>query len=254
MLLPVPFRTTVSVCTCVGALIGAACNDSETVGGDAAVDPPEITVGQAEDFDITGDGVAQAWERAEWVPLQPRGSGGLKYETRVKLLYSTTGLYVLMDGSDSLITATMTEDFLDLWHEDVFEVFLWTDEAYPVYFEYEISPLGYELPILIPNFEGEFLGWRPWHYEAERLTRHATTTLDGPRESGASITGWRAEVFIPWELLKPLQNVPPRPGSVWRANFYRVDYDSGTPTSWYWSAVSGTFHEFRRFGVLRFGQ
>jgi len=39
---------------------------------------------------------------------------------------------------------------------DVFEFFLWPDERYPVYFEYEISPLGHELPILIPNFGGQF--------------------------------------------------------------------------------------------------
>ena len=126
----------------------------------------------------------------------------------------STGLYVFMDGTDTRITATMTEDFLDLWHEDVFEVFLWTDEAYPVYFEYEISPLGYELPILIPNFGGEFLGWRPWHYEGERLTRRATTAIGGPREPGASITGWQAEVFIPWALLEPLQGVFADPGRV----------------------------------------
>jgi hypothetical protein len=201
-----------------------------------------MTVAPTEDFDLTGDGSAPPWERAEWVPLPRRGEGGLEYETRVKLLYSATGLYVLMDGSDSRITAAMTEDFLDLW------------KAYPVYFEYEISPLGYELPILIPNFQGEFLGWRPWHYEGERLTRRATTALGGPRESGATITGWRAEVFIPWALLKPLQGVPPLPGSLWRANFYRVDYDGEIPTAWHWAPVSGSFHEFQRFGVLRFGE
>ena len=41
---------------------------------------------------------------------------------------------------------------MDLWNEDVFEVFLWTDERYPVYLEYEISPLNHELPILDPEF------------------------------------------------------------------------------------------------------
>ena len=47
-------------------------------------------------------------------------------------------------------------DFFDQLF-DVFEVFLWTDEKQPIYFEYEISPLGYELPILVPNFGGKFL-------------------------------------------------------------------------------------------------
>jgi hypothetical protein len=246
-------RGAVSIGAWVAVSTGVACTGADTPGGAAEGSLPEATVAATEDFDITGDGSSPAWERAEWIPLTRRGDEGLEYETRVKLLYSATGLYVLMDGTDSLITATFAEDFLDLWNEDVFELFLWTDEAYPIYFEYELSPLNRELPILVPNFGGEFLGWRPWHYDGERLTRHATAALGGPAEPGAAVTGWRAEVFVPWALLKPLQRVPPRPGSVWRANFYRVDYDGETATAWYWARVEGTFHEFQRFGILRFG-
>jgi hypothetical protein len=146
----------------------------------------------------------------------------------------------------------MKKDFLDLWNEDVFEFFLWPDERYPVYFEYEISPLGFELPILIPNFSGDFLGWRPWHYDDKRKTQTATTIMGGPKQSGARITGWKAEVFVPYDLLKPLQNVPPQPGTQWRANFYRVDYDDDKSTSWDWARVGGSFHEFEKFGTLIF--
>ena len=247
-------RSVASACVWAGVLSVASWRAAETAGGGALQGLPETTIAPTEDFELTGDGSAPPWERAEWIPLHRRGEGGLAYQTRVRLLYSATGLYVLMDGADSRLTATMTEDFLDLWHEDVFEVFLWTDETHPVYFEYEISPLGYELPILVPNFGGDFLGWRPWHYEGERRTRRATATLGGPREPGASITGWRAEVFIPWALLKPLPGVPPRPGSRWRANFYRVDHDGGTPVAWSWAPVDASFHEFQRFGILRFGE
>jgi hypothetical protein len=146
----------------------------------------------------------------------------------------------------------MDQDFLNLWEEDVFEVFLWTDERFPVYFEYEISPLGYELPILIPNFDGEFLGWRPWRYEGERRTRKATATVEGPKEPGASVKGWTAEVFVPYALLEPLQNVPPKAGTRWRANFYRVDHDDGSKTAWDWARVGPSFHEFEAFGTLLF--
>ena len=79
-----------------------------------------------------------------------------------------------MEGSDRRLTASFQKDFENLWTEDVFEVFLWTDERYPVYFEYEISPLGFELPILVPNYEGKYLGWRPWHYEGSRKTAKAS--------------------------------------------------------------------------------
>lgn len=211
-----------------------------------------LKVQHTADFAISGKGDAPAWEKTAWEPLHLRISDGHQYQTRVKMLYSQTGLYVLMEAEDNTITATMNEDFLDLWNEDVFEFFLWPDERYPVYFEYEISPLGYELPILIPNFGGQFLGWRPWHYEGRRKTQKATTVTGGPKQSRARVTGWKAEVFVPYDLLKPLQNVPPRPGTAWRANFYRVDYDNGKSTGWDWARVGSSFHEFDKFGTLIF--
>jgi hypothetical protein len=211
-----------------------------------------LRVPQTEDFTVDGSGAAPAWKKAVWEPLHLRGADGHQYQTRVKVLYSPTGLYVLMEAEDRTITATMNEDFVNLWNEDVFEFFLWPDERYPIYFEYEISPLGFELPILIPNFDGQFLGWRPWHYEGKRRTQKATTAAGGPRQSGARVTGWTAEVFVPYDLLKPLQSVPPQPGTRWRANFYRVDYDDGKSTSWDWARVGPSFHEFHKFGTLIF--
>jgi hypothetical protein len=211
-----------------------------------------LRVRPTEDFTVDGTGNAPAWQAVPWELLEARVADRLPYGTRVKTLYSKTGLYVLMEAEDRTLTATMKEDFLDLWNEDVFEFFLWPDQQYSVYFEYEISPLGYELPILIPNFEGRFLGWRPWHYEGPRKTQKATTVLGGPQESGAHIAGWKAEVYVPYELLKPLQNVPPEPGTRWRANFYRVDYDDSQTTSWDWSRVGPSFHEFTKFGTLVF--
>ena len=216
-----------------------------------AVERPRTSVRPTGDFEVTGTGEHATWKQAEWVPLRRRQPDGHPYESRFKTLYSDTGLYFLMDGTDRKLTATMADDFMDLWNEDVFEVFLWTDERYPVYLEYEISPLNHELPILIPNFGGQFLGWRPWHYE-RKLTRKATSTVGGPKESQAAIQGWRAEFFMPYTLLRPLQNVPPKPGTRWRANVYRMDHDDGRTTQWDWAPVGPSFHEFEKFGDVLF--
>jgi cellulose/xylan binding protein with CBM9 domain len=213
---------------------------------------PHLSVKPAQDFEVTGKGEDASWGKTEWTALGRRQADGHPYDTRFKMLYSPTGLYFLMDGTDRKLTASLDDDFLDLWNEDVFEVFLWTDERYPMYFEYEISPLNHELPIMVPNFGGQFLGWRPWHYERERLTRKATSITGGAKTSNAAIQGWRAEFFIPYALLKPLQNVPPAPGTRWRANFYRMDHDEGKRTQWEWSPVGETFHEFEKFGTLEF--
>lgn len=237
--------------------VAAICLSTMTAVPAAADEPSpvsaELRAAKTTDFELTGRGDARAWQAAEWVLLQRRPKGHHDYTARFKMLWSQSGLYFLMEGTDARLTATMTEDFENLWTEDVFEIFLWPEERYPVYFEYEISPLGQELPILIPNFDGEFYGWRPWHYrEAGRQTRKAVHVWGGAQESGASISGWRAEVYFPYDLLKPLQNVPPKPGSRWRGNFYRVDYDGGKSTAWDWARVGPSFHEYKKFGVIHF--
>jgi len=221
--------------------------------GASSARAPTLKVPRTADFAVAGDGANQAWEKAEWTAMNRRGPvAGADLKTRFKVLYSERGLYVLMDGEDARISATIKEDFLDLWKEDVFEFFLWPDERQSIYFEYEISPLGVELPILIPNVDDKFLGWRPWHYEGDRKVQKATSVTGGAKESGAKIKNWRAEVFVPFDLLKPLTNAPPKPGSNWRANFYRMDYDQPQPWAWDWAPVGPSFHEYKKFGTLEF--
>ena len=204
-------------------------------------------VKRTSDFELTGDGLSASWEKATWINLTKR-KGPASYQTRAKLLYSESGVYGMFDCSDTKITATLKEDFADLWHEDVIEVFFWTDESTPLYFEYELSPLNYELAILVPNFEGDFFGWRPWHYEDARRIRHMTKVI---KDEKGNVTSWVGEFFIPYALLKPLQNVPPKSGTVWRANLYRIDYDEAQ-SSWTWQPVQTNYHDIQRFGRIQF--
>lgn len=204
-------------------------------------------VKRVSDFGLTGDGLYASWQKAEWLTLTKR-RGDAIYQTRAKLLYSETGIYALFHCSDKKITATLREDFADLWKEDVVEIFFWTDESTPLYFEYELSPLNYELAILVPNFGGDFFGWKPWHYDEVRKTKHATKIIKDEKDN---VTSWVAEFFIPYALLKPLQNVPPNSGTTWRANLYRIDYDE-TQSSWTWQPVETNFHDFKRFGTIQF--
>ena len=195
------------------ALAGAAAMVAGFISGVSAAEPPmqkTVHVKRTEPFEVTGDGSAPAWKEVAWESLSKR-DGTADYDARFKLLYSPLGLYVLMNGSDERLTAANRDDFLDLWKEDVFEFFLWTDPRHPIYFEYEISPLGFELPILVPNVDGKYLGWRPWKYEGQRMVRKATSVSGGEKKSGGRITAWTAEVFVPFKLLEPLGNVPPKP-------------------------------------------
>ena len=208
-----------------------------------------VIIKKCRDFKITGDGQSDQWKTTGWINLYQPDPADPAYNTKVKVLYSKSGIYFLFNCGDKKLTSTMKADNLNLWEEDVVEVFLWTDENFPVYFEYELSPYNFELPIMVPNNNGTFLGWLPWHYEGERKTQHATNVS---RENGKDISAWEAEFFIPYKLLAPLSNVPPLSGTKWRANMYRIDYDKGSEVPFAWQKTTGTFHEYKKFGTFIF--
>lgn len=203
------------------------------------------------DFEINGSGCSEKWNKVEWLVIPQRISSGKALYTKMKILHSSEGLYFLFSCEDKKLTATMNADFMDIWNEDVVEIFLLPNEQYPVYFEYEISPFNYELPILISNEQGDLVRWMPFHYDYDRKTHHFTTIQGGEKKSNAMISGWIAEFFIPYKLLRPLINSLPKPGSVWRANFCRIDYDDSV-SKWSWQLTNKTFHEFKKFGFLMF--
>src|SRR4051812_37834523 len=76
-----------------------------------AAERPRLTVKPAEDFEVTGTGEHAAWGSSEWATMRRRQADGNPYDSRFKVLYSTTGLYFLMEGTDKKLTATMSEDF-----------------------------------------------------------------------------------------------------------------------------------------------
>lgn len=211
-----------------------------------------IRIKKSVDFEIDGTGSSSHWQTANWVEIPQRTFKGKAFSTKVKMLYSDKGLYFLFDCEDEKLSAAMNADFLDLWKEDVVEVFLWTDDSEPSYFEYELSPLNYELPLLISNYDLDLARWMPFYYEENRKVKHATSIMGGPKVSGASIRGWVGEFFIPYQLLRPLNNIFPKPGTEWRINLYRVDYDSGSGDSWSWQLTKGSFHQIKVFGRLVF--
>ena len=172
----------------------------------------------------------------------------INYTTRFKILYSKTGLYCLYECEDSVITATLKGDFLNLFTEDVIEAFFHPDTSSPYYFEYELSPLNYELAIMILNKNGQTGAWKPWKYSGDNKIIHQVKI---PTKKNRSRFTWSGEFFIPFRLLSGIKNVPPSKGTRWRANFYRIDYDGDTAFS-SWRPTRKSFHDYERFGWIEF--
>ncbi len=216
------------------------------------MNPPSVTIKQTDDFEITGEGTSIEWAMACPVELT-RIQHGPQMKTTARMLYSATGIYFLMECEDGILTCTKTEDFDNLFLEDVVEVFLQPERRHPVYLEYEASPLQKELPILVSNNGNGFYGWLPWNYRDARKCHLLTSVRGGYKQPFAPCSGWSAEFFIPFALMAGLTGAPPVPGSLWHGNLYRIDYDNGEAAHYAWAPVSGaSFHDIANFGLFHF--
>jgi len=210
-----------------------------------------LVVRRCNDFTVSGKGDHPEWQKANPVRLTQLDNHGKQQETSFKILYSSTGIYVLFIGIDEKITSTFNNDFENLYEGDVFEVFFHPDTAEPIYFEYEISPLEKELVLLITNRNGKFGRWMPFNYKNQAVVKKVHIN-GGEKKTGSALQSWSAELFFPNSLLFSLNKIPPTPGMRWNANFCRLDYDTGKMTKWSWSPIKVSFHEKEKFFSLRF--
>ena len=212
----------------------------------------DIDINKTVDFDIHGDGTSKPWKNTHWISIKQRSHLSLSMETKVKILYSDSGIYFLFFNEDSRLDASIEEDGKHLWTEDVIEVFLWPDTSKEIYFEYELSPLNYELPLMVINLNNKPHRWQAWSFEDNRQIEHKTEIQGGTKKSGASIESWTAEFFIPYSLLEPMIKIAPKSGTNWKVNFNRMDYLNGNEIYWSWKDLPGSFHEINRFGTMHF--
>lgn len=215
---------------------------------------PALEIPRVDDYQLAARAPASTWEQLPWMALhQLDGEAGVAPETRMKMQYSATGLYVLVEGKAQTLHCTLEEDNAPLFTEDVVEVFVMPDPWQRVYLEYELSPLGYDLTLRVANHLGAFHGYQPWQLPAEHQIQKQVFVHGGPRESGAAIEGWSMELKIPFALFAPIVDVPPTTGTVWYGNVYRIDTEGDVKTHLAWSPPGGSsFHDYTRFGKLQF--
>ena len=75
----------------------------------------EYRITSTQDFQIDGLGSASAWSKLPWLPLTRVGKGESTYGTRSKMVYSSTGVYFLIECEDKKLTCTMTKDQSDIY-------------------------------------------------------------------------------------------------------------------------------------------
>ena len=249
----------ISALACILHFI-AAGNLCGTIPVSSLFEGDTTIIRKTSDFTITGKGDNPAWNKTGWQEFTRIDSGGRNYSSKSKMLYSEKGLYVLFAGEDEQITTKNYKDDDEIYEGDVFEFFLQPDPSKPPYFEYEINQLDKQLILILSGSPNKNLAWSPWRYEYKMnpLIRKKVAISSGTKtgevmKPGAAIKYWSAEIFFPYEVLGLLPGLPPKSNMIWRANFCRIDYDSGKMVQWTWSRnIKSSFHELENFGFILF--
>jgi len=222
--------------------------------GHELISQEPLLVKKCSEFNITGKGDNPEWNKTEWFALTKLDSEGSDYKSKFKVLASKKGVYVLFQGEDDKITTSDYKDMDKIWNGDVFEVFFQTDTKETKYFEYEVNQFEKQLLLTISNSK-DGVSWIPFN-EYDRNTYgtiNKVEILGGTQELDAKITSWSAEVFISYKSLGLLSQVPPKSGTLWNANFYRSDYDTGSEVRWSWSStIEQSFHDLDKFLPIKF--
>lgn len=197
------------------------------------------------------------WEKAAVLPpflLNDNSRIGPE-STVVRAWYNESALHLGWTCTDTDIQATLTARDSRFWEEEVVEFFV-TQNELRRYFELQWNPLGGVFDATIENDMDEHgisKGIKgDWAFTAKGMD--SMVKLKGTVEnSGDRDEYWQVEVRIPFAALG---QKTPRPGDVWRGNFYRFNRCKGKPEellSWT-PTMCPTFHQPSRFGYLEFGE
>jgi hypothetical protein len=206
---------------------------------------------------LDGDLNEPVWKNAAAIePFYHSGDyGGEREHTTVRLWYDDQALYLGWTCTDADIQATFTNRDSRFWEEEVVEFFV-TPKPLDHYFEIQWNPLGGVFDAIITNvmdskgvsksFQGD------WSYTAKGMTS-AVKVHGTVNDSSDKDDYWQVEVRLPFA---DLGEKAPKPGTVWRGNFFRFNREKGKPVeelSWSPTLLPG-FHQPSRFGYLEFGK
>ena len=208
----------------------------------------------------TMDGRLQdpAWKQSEWTSdfVDIIGSGGAapRYRTRMKMLWDAKNLYIAAEMQEPNVHATLTKHDAVIFHDDDFEFFLKPVTDGEPYYEFEINALNatWDLYLNKPYRMG---GKADSSWEATGV-RTAVAVQGTLNDASDTDQGWTVEIALPLTAFASRQTVPlPVDGTVWRANFSRVEWLSDHPRedNWVWSPQGAVnMHIPERWGYLTF--
>lgn len=201
------------------------------------------------------------WNKKEWkkiksvtVDQQMGKTPSFTPITDAKAAYDDKNIYLIFKVQDQFVKSTVTEYNGNVSGDSCVEFFFSPDEEKPLhYFNLEINAGG--TPLI-------FYVTKPWtgftHLDSATISQieiaHSQPRIVDPEVKEPTV--WTIECRVPYDILKKYSNVTiPKPGTKWRANFYKTGSRTSNPHYYTWSPVKypgPNFHLPEFFGTLEF--
>lgn len=222
---------------------------------------------------LDGDLNDDAWQQAAWTSNFQDIEGTIKptpkYQTRVKMLWNDSCLYIAAELKEPHVWATLKKHDDIIFNDNDFEVFIDPQNNTHQYYEFEVNALNtlFDLFLNKPyrNLGNAMINWNA---EGFRSAVKVQGTLNNPADTDE---GWTVEIAIPFKALN-LNKLPQAPAenTTWRINFSRVEWDHQVVDgkyvratdktgkrlpehNWVWSAQGVVnMHYPERWGYLQF--
>lgn len=221
---------------------------------------------------IDGNADESNWNTAKFTDkfIDIEGFNTPKYDTKVKMLWDDTYLYVYAELNEPHIWGTLKQRDTIIYYNNDFEVFL-DPAGYGIgYGEIEINALNtvWDLYLNKPYRIGGKANFQ-WNLNDLKSAVKIHGTLNNPNDVDSL---WTVEMAIPLKPLIGLKNRPktiPKEGEQWRINFSRVQWDHDIidgryhrkkiddkflrEYNWVWSNQKViNMHEPEKWGFLQF--
>ncbi len=145
--------------------------------------------------------------------------------THVQIAWDMDFLYLAAVLQESDLFSHLTHSDQIIWYDNDFEVFIDPDGDTHHYFELEMNTAGVTNEVYFSASYGDFeVSDRKAFFEGLKIGRQLRGTLNDRRDTDI---GWTLELAFPWKSFTrySTDGKAPRPGSYWRMNFARVDWE-----------------------------
>lgn len=239
-------------------LIAAGCLQAGLLGADPGGKAEEIACRRAAG-PITIDGLLDeaTWEKAQALPMMiPVTHAAPLSPATAKVAWDDRYLYVAFETVDEDVWSTLTQRDALTCTEDCFEIFLKPDAGQYGYANLEINALGTVMDAMPLHKVGggdDNHRWKDWTCRGIKVGVSVQGTLNNPADRD---TGWKMEVAVPFDDLRPLAARPPRAGDRWPVLLAHYDHSVYLPNGVEAASIAAlsvySFHKAEEWRVVRF--